>query len=799
MIGARTRRTEDPRLIRGQGCYVDDVRVPGVAHMAVLRSTWPHARLAAIVTERAAQLPGVLAVLTFVDVAAHVGTLPNPAEAVPVPDAVRTAGTTVVRDHRRTLLADGIVRYVGEPIAVVLATDAAVAESALEAIDVEYEPLPVITTIEQALAPGAPVIHPDWGDNVAARVRVTRGDVDATLAAAPVRIRESFHVGRHTGMPIETRGAIARFDAERHRLDVWASGQSAHRLRDVLCATLGLSPDEVHVTVPDVGGAFGQKGASYPEEILVAHLARRLGRPVKWIETRHEHFLGSTHSRDQRHEVEVGATRDGRILAIRDRIVIDSGAANPRGIVLPYNTVAHLLGPYRVAEFDLETTSVVTNKVPLSPTRGTGRPEATFVMTRVLDLVARATGLDGVEVRLRNLVPPEAMPYAVGMLYRDGVPLVYDNGDYPEALRRALKLIDHDRFRAEQPALRTAGMHRGLGTACFIEGTGFGDGEWARVRVEPSGLVVVASGATSQGQSHATTLAQICGSVLGVPLDAIEVRGGDTDQIRQGSGTFASRTIVAAGNAVAEAARELRGRLLAAAAPRLGVAESALDLRDGVVIAPDGASLTIAHLASAAARSDSAGDVAAPGAAGGTALDLTARAAAGTTPFDVTAHFAPETVTFSYGAHAAIVEVDVETCAVRVVRYAAVDDCGLPVNPGVVEGQLMGGIMTGIGGALGENLVYDADGQLLTASFMDYLMPTAGLAPEPALEAMITESPRNPLGVRGVGEGGVIAPMAAIANAVEDALGEYGVRITETPITAAGLFELLKRSRGARE
>jgi carbon-monoxide dehydrogenase large subunit len=769
MIGARTLRKEDSRLLRGQGCYVDDVRVPDIVHMAVLRSARAHARLSAIRTERAARQPGVLVVLTFADVAPHVGTLPGPAAAVPVPDAVLRAGTTVVRDHRRPVLAERVVRYVGEPIAVVVASDAGLAESALEAIDVEYEPLPVVATVQQAIAPGAPRVHPEWGDNVAVRVRVTRGDVEATLAAAPVRIRESFHVGRHTGMPIETRGALARFDAERNRLDVWASGQSAHRLRDVLAAALRLSPDEVHVRIPDVGGAFGQKGASYPEEILVAHLARRLGRPVKWIEQRHEHFLASTHSRDQWHEVEVGATRDGQILAIRDRVLIDSGAFNPRGIVLPYNTVAHFLGPYRVEQYDLEATSVVTNKVPLSPTRGTGRPEATFVMTRVLDLVAHATGLDGVLVRRRNLVPPEAMPYSVGMLYRDGVPLVYDDGDYPEALRRALELIDHDRFRAEQPALRAAGVCRGIGTACFVEGTGFGDGEWARVRVEDSGLVTAASGATSQGQSHATTLAQICASVLGLPLEAVEVRGGDTDAIARGSGTYASRTIVAAGSAVAGAARELRRRLLALAASRLGVPERALELREGMVRAPGGAALSLRDLAHAA----------------------------GPATLDVTHHFTPDTVTFSYGAHAVIVEVDLETCAVRVVRYAAVDDCGPPVNPAVVEGQLMGGIVQGIGGALGENLVYDAEGQLLTASFMDYLIPTAGLAPEPALETMVTESPRNPLGVRGVGEGGVIAPMAAIASAVEDALAPRGVRITETPITAATLFELLRASGAA--
>ena len=767
MIGARIRRKEDPRLLRGQGCYVDDVRLPGVVHMAVLRSTHAHARLGAIRTERAARAPGVLAVLTFADVAPHIRPMATPSEAVPVPTALRESGTTLVRDHRRHVLAGDVVRYVGEPIAVVVAADRSLAESALEEIDVEYEPLPVVATVEHALAPGAPRLHPEWSDNVAVRVQVTRGGVDAALSAAPVRVRGSFHVGRHTGMPIETRGAVAHLDPARNRLDVWASGQSAHRLREVLCAALGLAREEVHVRIPDVGGAFGQKGASYPEEILVAHLARRLGRPVKWIEDRREHFFGSTHARDQWHEVEAGATRDGRILAIRNRIVLDSGAFNPRGIVLPHNTVAHFLGPYRVAEYDLEARTVVTNKVPLSPTRGTGRPEATFVMTRILDLVAGATGIDPVEVRLKNLVSPEEMPYSVGMLYRDGVPLVYDHGDYPEALRRVLRRIDHDRFRAEQPALRAQGIHRGVGTAVFIEGTGFGAGEWARVRVEPSGRVAVASGATSQGQSHETTLAQICAGCLGVPIERVDVQGGDTDAITRGEGTFASRTIVAAGNAVAGAARGVRERALALAASRLGAPPAMLELRDGTVRAPGGATVSLAELA---------------GAAGPEA------------PLDVTYHFNPETVTFSYGAHAAVVEVDVETCQVRVLRYAAVDDCGVAINPTVVEGQLQGGIAQGIGGALYEELVYDGEGQLLTGSFLDYPIPTAADVPAAALEPMVTESLLNPLGVRGVGEGGAIPPMAVIASAVDDALAPFGIRITETPITPERLFQLLRRA-----
>ena len=772
MIGARARRTEDGRLVTGGGCYVDDVRPPGAVHMAVLRSTHAHARIARIDTGRAAHAEGIVAVLTARDLGDAVGPLPGPGEAVPVPSRVRGAGTTIVRDHRRLPLAGPVVRYAGEPIAIVVATDPARAEGALEAIEVDYEPLPVLATPHEALAPGAPRLHPDWPDNVAARVRVVRGEVDEAFRSAPVVVRESFHVGRHTGMPIETRGAVAQWNAARGRLDVWASGQSAHRQREVIATALCMRREQVHVRVPDVGGAFGQKGASYPEEILVAYLARRLARPVKWIESRREHFFGSTHSRDQWHELEVAADREGRLLAVRDRIVIDAGAYNPRGIVLPYNTVAHLLGPYRVERFDLEALSAVTNKVPASPTRGSGRPEATFAMSRILDLVAQAAGLDPAEVRLRNLVTPAEMPYDVGMLYRDGVPLVYDGGDYPGALRRALELIDYDKFRAEQPSLRAQGIHRGVGLASFIEGTGFGAGEWARVRVEPSGRVMVASGATSQGQSHETTLAQVCASALGVPLEAVTAEGGDTDAIATGEGTFASRTIVTAGNAVAGSARQVREQALALASERLGLAAGQLDLRDGQVVRRAGGAtgLTLADLARAATGG------------GGSGLEATY-------------HFVPETVTFSYGSHAALVEVDVETGMVRVLRYVAVDDCGPPVNPAVVEGQLQGGIATGIGGALSEELVYDAAGQLLTGSFMDYRPPSADEVPEPVLEELVTPTPRNPLGVRGVGEGGAIAPMGAIGGAVEDALAPFGVRVRETPLTPARIFELLREAR----
>jgi carbon-monoxide dehydrogenase large subunit len=575
-------------------------------------------------------------------------------------------------------------------------------------------------------------------------------------------------------MPIEPRGVLAVPDPRDGGVTVWASTQVPYILQRALAESLGLPAHRIRVIAPDVGGGFGTKCSVYPEDVLIPLVAVRLGRPVKWIEARREHLESASHSREQVHDAEVAAARDGTIIAFSDRFLLDQGAYNPWGIVQPYNTVAHVLGPYRVRHAALEARSVVTNKTPHAPYRGAGRPEAVFVMERMLDLLARRLDLDPADVRRRNLIRPDEMPYDVGMLYRDGNPLVYDNGDFPDALDRALEAIRYTAARREQPSQRARGVYRGIGIAAYVEGTGIGPYERATVRLDPSGKVVVATGACSQGQGHETTFAQIAADALGVDLADVTVAGGDTEAVAIGIGTFASRSLVMAGNAVALGARELRRKIVAAAAALLEAADADLEIANGQVSvrgAP-GRRLTLAQIAQSSLPTFQGSRVADP-------------------VFEASAYATVPTVTYASAVHAALVEVDPATGLVMLLRYVVAHDCGRVVNPTIVDGQIHGGVAQGIGGGLREALVYDAAGQLLTGSLMDYAVPRARDVPR--IEAIHLEapSPRNPLGVKGVGEGGAIAPPAALANAVEDALAPWGVRITEGPVTPARIVALL--------
>jgi carbon-monoxide dehydrogenase large subunit len=547
-VGAIVRRREDPRLVTGGGQYVDDLRVAGCLHAAILRSPHAHARLVAVRTEPARRQPGVVACFAFDDLADALRPLPV-AGAPPGPLQSRVGFRLKTADQLP--LASGRVRYVGEPIAVVVAEDRYLAEDALELIEVDYAPLPAVVDVEQGIAPGAPLLHEAWGDNVAVAFATQTGDPDRAFAGAPVRVRERFRVPRYAGVPLEARGVLAVPDPRTGGMTVWASTQVPHWLQRTLTEPLGRPAHKIRVVAPDVGGGFGTKCSIYPEDVLVPVLAARIGRPVKWIETRREHLQAAAHSREQLHEAEIGATRDGEIVAFRDRFLLDQGAYNPWGIVQPYNTVGHMLGPYRIRHAAFEARSVVTNKTPHAPYRGAGRPEAVFVMDRMLDLLARAVGQDPADVRRRNLVRPEEMPYDVGLVYRDGNPLVYDNGDFPAALEGALEAIGYAGLRAEQAALRARGVYRGLGISSYVAGTGIGPYEGAVVRLDASGKVVVATGACSQGQGHETVFAQVAADALGVDLEDVTVIGGDTDEIPFGIGTFASRSMVLAGNAIA--------------------------------------------------------------------------------------------------------------------------------------------------------------------------------------------------------------------------------------------------------
>jgi carbon-monoxide dehydrogenase large subunit len=777
-VGAAVRRREDPRLLTGRGRYVDDLRVPGCLHAAIVRSVHAHARIRAVRAERALARPAVVACFASGDLA---GLLrPLPVAGVPPPALQARVGFRVKAADQPPLARD-TVRYVGEPVAVVVATDRYAAEDALDLVTVDYEPLPAVVDAEAGLAPGAPLVHEAWGDNVAVAFEARVGDPEHALAAAPVRVRARIRVPRYAGVPLEPRGVLAEPAARGDGLVVWASTQVPHWLQRTLGEALGLPAHKLRVVAPEVGGGFGTKCSIYAEDVLIPAVAVRLGRPVKWVETRREHLQSATHSREQLHDAELAATRDGAILAFADRFLLDQGAYNPWGIVQPYNTVGHMLGPYRVPSATFAARSVVTHKTPHAPYRGAGRPEAVFVMDRMLDLLARELGRDPADVRRRNLVRPDEMPYDVGLLYRDGQPLVYDGGDFPEALEQALRATGYEAFRAEQAALRRRGVYRGVGISAYVEGTGIGPYEGATVRLDASGKVVVATGACSQGQGHETVFAQIAADALGVALEDVTVIGGDTDAIPFGIGTFASRSTVLAGNAVAASAAAVRARLVRAAARLLEAAEADLEVEGGRVLVrgSPGRALSFQRIVQAAL----------PSFQGPAAVEP---------DFEATTYQGVPTVTYASAVHVAVVEVDPDTGRVRLLRYVVAHDCGRVINPVLVEGQIHGGVAQGIGGGLGEEIAYDGAGQLLTGSLMDYPLPRADELPFIETIHLEHRSPRNPLEVKGVGEGGAIAPPAALANAIEDALAPLGVRVTEGPVTPARIAAMVAAARPGR-
>ena len=777
-VGAIVRRREDPRLLTGRGRYVDDIPAGGCLYAAIVRSPHAHARLGRVDLERVRRLPSVAAALAFPDFANAL--VPLPSAGLPPPSLAAR-----VHFHLRTAaqypLAATHVRYVGEPVAVILAEDRAAAEDALALVEMAYDPLPAVAGVEQGLAAGAPLVHPDWGDNVAVRFAVQVGDPDPAFAQAPVRVRSTFRVPRSAGIPLEPRGVLAVPDRAGGGITVWASTQVPHILQRALTDALRLPAHKIRVIAPDVGGGFGTKCSVYPEDVLIPVVAARLRRPVKWIETRREHMQAAAHSREQVHEAEIAAAADGTVLAFRDRLVLDQGAYNPWGIVQPYNTVAHMLGPYRIRHAAFEARSVVTNKTPHAPYRGAGRPEAVFVMERMLDLLAARLAMDPADLRRRNIIRGEEMPYDVGFLYRDGHRCVYDSGDFAAMLERALHAAGYEAARREQRALRSRGAYRGLGIAAYVEGTGIGPFESAAVRVDGSGKVVVATGACSQGQGHETSFAQIAADVLGVDLDDVTVIGGDTGEVAAGVGTFASRSLVVAGNAVAGAAQEVRQKVVRAAASLLEAAENDLEVAGGRVFVrgTPGRGRTFADVV----RSS---------------LPTLAGPAVADPVFEAVRYETVPTVTFASAVHVAIVDVDHETGTVAIVRYVVAHDCGRVVNPLIVEGQIHGGVAQGIGGGLSEIIAYDAAGQLLSGSLMEYAVPKARDLPRIETIHLEYPSPRNPLAVKGVGEGGAIAPPAALANAVDDALAPFGVHVTEGPATPARIVALLAESRRAR-
>ena len=770
-FGAAVKRREDPRFLRGEARYVDDVVAPGMLHAAFLRSPHAHARIVSVRTEAAAAMPGVAGVFTFDTLRRWMKPLPVFGAAPPgLADKVRFD----IRPTIQYALCHERVRYVGEIVAMVVADSRYRAEDAAERIEVEWEPLPAVVDMIAAAEPDAPLLHPSCGTNVALAFPHAIGDVQAAFAHADVVLEDTFRIQRYVGMPLEGRGVVAVWDRRDRSLTTWNSTQVSHFVQQGLATALDLPPHKIRVVAPDVGGGFGTKASGYPEDVLVPLASIETGRPVKWVEDRREHMMSAAHARHQTHEIALAATRDGTILGVRDRIWLDLGAYSVWGVVLPYNTVAHLIGPHRIRNMQVDVKAVLTNKTPNAPYRGAGRPEAVFAMDRAVDCLARRLGMDPADLRRKNYLRGDEMPYDLGMPYRDGNPLVYDTGDFAATLESALTASGYADFRREQPALLDRGIHRGIGISGYAEGTAIGPYEGVTIKVDASGRVLVATGAVNSGQGHETSFAQVAADVLGVPLDWVTVIGGDTGAVPFGTGTYASRSAVTAGSSIVDAARQVRDKLARAAAALLEAAPGDIEIEDGraAVRGVPGSSIDLARVIQAALPTFAKPGVASP-------------------DFEATAYHHVPTVTWASAVHVAVVEVDTGTGHVKLLRYVVAHDCGKIINPTIVEGQVHGGVAQGVGGALFEEIVYDEQGQLLTGTLLDYLVPSA--MELPAIETVHLEYPsfRNPLGIKGLGEGGAISPPAAIANAIDDALAPFHIRVRETPASPARLLALL--------
>ena len=766
LVGASPKRKEDGRFVAGRGRYLDDVRVPDLLHLALVRSPHAHARILHVDREAALALPGVVAVWTLDD-------LPELAASVP-PLVPEPKG----RAYLHPVLAGKKVRHVGEVMAIVVATDRYVAADGVERVAVQFEPLPAVVSPEAATAPGAPRVNDEWPDNLASVSSGGKGNPAEALARADVVVAARLAYPRVAAMPIETRGVLAEPDPRDRMgggLTVWTSTQVPFAVRSAIAPVVGLPEERIRVIVPDVGGGFGVKGHVYPEEILVPVVARRLNRPVKWTETRSEHLLTAAGDRDQVHEARIGLTRDGGIIAIETAFTRDHGAAPTLGEAITLNTINHLPGPYRVPNYRGVGRNILTHKTFAAAYRGAGRPEAAFVLDRLLDRAARRLAMDPAELRRLNLIRPDEMPSPTGLTYRDGQAIVYDPADYPAAFEGMLATLDYAGWRAEQAKRRGSARPIGIGLSAYVEGTGIGPFEGADVRVDPNGTVFVHLGVCAQGQGHETTLAQICADELAVPLESVVVVGGDTSLVGYGMGTIASRVAAVCGPAVARSAVEVARKARLVGAELFECAPEDVVLTEGRVHVKGvpGKSVALGQVARAAVRS-------------------LALAKAGGPGLSACAFFYPDTVTWAFGVQGLVLEVDLESCAVSLLKLVAMHDCGRPINPVIVEGQLHGGIAQGIGSALGEALIFDAAGQLLTGSLMDYFLPRAEDIPPLEIIHLDFPSPINPLGIKGVGESGVISPAAAVANAVEDALADYGVEVDRPPVTSARVFELLR-------
>jgi aerobic carbon-monoxide dehydrogenase large subunit len=780
-VGRSLPRREDRRLLTGRGQFVADLDLPHMLHAAFVRSPLAHARIRSVDVSRAAAAPGAALVMSGADLARLLPPVPDTQVSLPRKWMNQIRHNFI--NPQQPLLAHDKVRHVGEAVAVVLAESRHAAEDAALLVTLDLEPLPAVVDPEAALAAGAPIIHERFASNLIGAFTIGKGNADTALAGAPHRLKRRFHHHRYGALPMECRGVVAEHDRRTDSMTIWSSTQVVHWVRREAASVLRLPEARVRCVALDVGGGFGVKGHVYPEDLLIPFLARRCLRPVQWIEDRREHLICSCHSRDQTHDVEIGFDNDGRILALRDDFIVDCGAWNPIGVGVVYNTAVHLTGPYKIDNLAISARVAATNKVPNAPYRGAGRPEAALAMERAVDLVAGALGLEPAEVRLRNMIGPEEMPYHMGLPYRDGEPIVYDSGDYKAALRDALDGIGGiAAFRERQRTAREVGRYIGLGIGCYVEGTGVGPFESATVRIDPSGKVYVSSGACPQGQGMETIFAQVVADVWSVDPADVVTTFADTSAIAIGFGTIASRSTVTLSAAIAGASERLRTKVFAIGANLLECAASDLELRRGGVgiLGVPGSEVSLAAVAQAAR----------PGWDNGRPPGIEAG-------LEETYYYEPPTVTWTYAVHVALVEVDIELGRMSLDKYVIAHDCGVVVNPMLVEGQIVGGAAQGIGGGMLEEFRYDADGQLLAGSLADYIMPTACEIPSMALIHRHSPSPLNPLGVKGVGEGGAIAPPVAIANAVADALAPFKAEFNRLPLKPERISEAIMKAGAA--
>lgn len=775
MLGSPIKRREDPRLITGQATYVDDIKIPGMLHMVVLRSPYGHARINSINTDAARKHPGVVAVYTAEDLKGVVG---NVAIAVPLGKIAEGMGV-------RGALADGKVRFYGDPVAVVIADDLYTARDARDLIEVDYEPLPAAIDVEKAMQPDAPLLYEEFGTNVAFGMHPATDEIDKvfeqTKADGGVIVKTRLYNQRLAPVSMETRGVVAEYRKAGKTLTVWSSSQIPHLLRNILSALVGLPQHQVRVIVPEVGGGFGSKLNVYPEEMVAAFASMKTGRAVKWIEDRSENLATTVHGRDQVDYVEAAATQDGKVTGLKVYGISDLGSYSQlfTDVIMIAFGFPVSCGAYDIPAIHLSADIVFTNKAPTDAYRGAGRPEATYAVERAMDLVARELGKDPVEIRRINFIKPDQFPY------KSAAGAVYDTGDYVPALEKAMDIIGYQSLRAEQAQKRANGNGKlmGIGISSYIEICGFGPKgsapvglyESARVRVEQSGTVMVYTGASPHGQGEETTFAQIVAEEFSIPVESVMIMHGDTDSTPEGRGTYGSRTTAVGGSAVFNAVQRLKEKMKQIASHMLEASASDVTLEDGKF-----------SVAGSPQKSVSFSDVAAT-------ANLSNTLAPGIEPgLETTVFFEPEACVFPFGTHICMVEVDRETGEAEIKRFVAVDDCGRQLNPMIVQGQVHGGIAQGIGQAMVEGVEYGEDGQLLTGTLMDYAMPIASELPLFELDHTVTLTTVNPLGVKGVGEAGTIGSTPAVAAAIADALG---VAHIDMPFKSEKLWKIIQQQR----